>query len=225
MEDDQKIRANIRALREKHGLSQGELGVRANFGQTDISKLEKGKAKITMDKLIRIARALGEPFDSLLANTVRPAGEDTSALSVSPLPLVSQQMFAPGMPPLPVRGIAQGGDGGAHMLPDGSSPVDYTPRPASLANVPDAYALFVFEDSMHPMYKHGWTMWVHPHQPAAPGDGIVILKKDGAVMVKELVRRTSKVLRVKQYSPPAEFDIPQGEIGTIHRVVGCLQGR
>lgn len=230
MEDDEKIRANIRALREKRGLSQAALGTLAGFGQTDISKLEGGgskgpRSKLTLEKIMRIAKALGEPVSSIVPNYPISVVDDPLIPSVPSAALIGQHMFGHGLPPLPIRGIAQGGDGGAHMLPVGSAPIDYTSRPAILANVPDAYALFVWEDSMSPMYKHGWTMWVHPHQPAAPDDGVIIIKKDGAVLVKELVRRSGGQVRVRQYKPAKEFDIPQAEIAAIHRVVGCLQGR
>lgn len=112
------------------------------------------------------------------------------------------------------------------MLPEDAPPVDWTGMPAILERVEGAYGLFVFEDSMHPMFKHGQTMWVHPHQPPAPGDGVIIVKNgDAEVIVKELVRRTQAALTVRQYNPARDFEIPISECRLIHRVVGLLQAR
>lgn len=225
MEDEQKIRAALRDLRERHGMSQGDLAQRAGFGsQTDISKLENGKARLTFEKVARIAHALGEPMASILPKGAAIPKEQSSLPPISAIPLANQKVLQDGLRPLPVRGTAQGGAGRVYMLPVESGPVDLTPRPAILANVDDAYALFVFEDSMSPMYKHGWTMWVHPHKPPAPGNGVIVIKKDGEVIVKELVRRTDKAVTLRRYNPTVEeFDISPSEIEAIHLVVGCLQ--
>ena len=43
-----------------------------------------------------------------------------------------------------------------------------------MRGVSDAFAVFAYDDSMHPMYKNGQTLWVHPHLPVKPGDVWVI---------------------------------------------------
>jgi len=76
------------------------------------------------------------------------------------------------------------------------------------------------------MYKHGQTLWVHPHLPAKPGDGILIIKKSDEALIKELVRRTETEVVVRQYRPTeTEFSIPSSDIRVMYRIVGVLDLR
>jgi transcriptional regulator with XRE-family HTH domain len=54
----QDIAADIKAAREKKGLSQRELGARVGAPQSHISKIENGKVDLQTSSLIQIARAL-----------------------------------------------------------------------------------------------------------------------------------------------------------------------
>jgi phage repressor protein C with HTH and peptisase S24 domain len=188
-----------------------------------------------MDWVLKLAKALEvDPADLLpdeeAGGLVKRNGEGSGLTSAKqsaskvgmfgrhPLPLPPKN--------LPVRGIAQGGEGGAHILPVEHPPVDYTFRPPVLDDVADAYAIFVWEDSMHPMYKHGQTMWIHPHVPPSPGDGVLIVLDDESAIVKELVRRTDRVVTVRRYNPEQQdYDIPRARITSMHTIVGVYQGR
>jgi phage repressor protein C with HTH and peptisase S24 domain len=225
----------LRALRIERGLSQARLAELVGVNQTDISKLEAGSRRLTMDWILKLSKALEvAPTDLLPEVNDRDISKRNGELSR----LTSPKESAPklGMfgrhplplPPknLPVRGIAQGGEGGAHILPVEHPPVDFTFRPPVLDDVADAYAVFVWEDSMHPMYKHGQTMWIHPHVPPSPGDGVLIVLDDDSAIVKELVRRTDRAITVRRYNPETEdFEIPRQRVRSIHTIVGVYQGR
>jgi transcriptional regulator with XRE-family HTH domain len=50
--------ARIRALREKHGLSQERLAEDAELHRTYIGGIERGERNVSFDNIVRIARAL-----------------------------------------------------------------------------------------------------------------------------------------------------------------------
>jgi transcriptional regulator with XRE-family HTH domain len=61
-----RVARNVRALREKLALSQEALAERADLHWTFISGVERCKYNISLDSLVRIAKALGrEPYDLL----------------------------------------------------------------------------------------------------------------------------------------------------------------
>jgi phage repressor protein C with HTH and peptisase S24 domain len=224
----QKYPNRVKEQRLRAGLSQEQLAERAGFGnQTDISRLERGEARLTFDKLAAVAQALEIEEKELL-----PADAARSVVK-SPSPSKRVGVNSPPRPDpkdwtLPVRGIAHGGDGRARMLPDDAPPVDWSPCPPQLQGVPEAYALFVFEESMWPVYRHGQTLWVHPHQPAREDDGVIVILADGEVLVKEFVRQTEKTLTLRQYGrgkKPAEFEVARTKVTKIHRIVGVYHGR
>ncbi len=123
---------------------------------------------------------------------------------------------------IPVYGAARGG-GDQEMHLDGR-PIDWVLRPPFLRNVRQAYAMQVLGDSMRPMYRAGQLLYVNPFRVARPEMGVVIYKRNGAVLVKELVRRTAARLVVQEYQPKErEFALAADDIQTIHTVVGSRE--
>jgi phage repressor protein C with HTH and peptisase S24 domain len=217
------MKNRIRELRHKAGLSMQALADRAGTSAPQINKLEKGERKLTVDWMVRLGRALEVDPRELLPPDIasglpsRPAGEEGQPGPGAPIQL--------GAPDLPVLGRAQGG-AGVLQFPVEQRPVDWTYRPPNLRGVADAFAVYAYDNSMHPMYKHGQTLWVHPHLPVKSGDGVLIVKSSDEAIVKELVRRTESDVLVREYNPqPREFAIPAAEIRHIYRVVGVLDLR
>jgi phage repressor protein C with HTH and peptisase S24 domain len=222
-------RNRIREFRERAGLSMQALADRAGTSAPQINKLEKGERKLTVDWMIRLGNALAVDPKELMV--IEGAGAaDGGAAGARRLPEVPSALNAAalefGPPDLPIRGRAQGGPSGVLMIPTEASPVDWTYRPPQLRGVGDAFAIFAYDNSMHPMYKHGQTLWIHPHLPVKPGDGVLIVKRSDEALIKELVRRTATEITLKQYCPrEEEFALPQAEIRTIYRIVGALDLR
>jgi phage repressor protein C with HTH and peptisase S24 domain len=76
------------------------------------------------------------------------------------------------------------------------------------------------------MYKNGQTLWVHPHLPVKPGDGVLIIKRSDEALIKELVRRTESEVALRQYRPrEEEFTLAQEDIRVMYRIVGALDLR
>ncbi|MDD4628326.1 MAG: helix-turn-helix transcriptional regulator [Candidatus Peribacteraceae bacterium] len=59
---------SVRALRERQGLSQEELGAKAKLHRTYIGMIERGEKNITLENIEKIAKALGVPIPKLLVN-------------------------------------------------------------------------------------------------------------------------------------------------------------
>jgi SOS-response transcriptional repressor LexA len=110
--------------------------------------------------------------------------------------------------------------------------VDRLPRPASLARDPSAYAITAVGDSMWPRFRPGRRLAVSPKAPVAIGDDVVVKLKgpegagagDGAVsaLIKELVRRSSSGVELRQFNPDVRFEVPAADIAAIEKVIGEL---
>jgi phage repressor protein C with HTH and peptisase S24 domain len=213
----------IRELRHRAGLSMQALADRAGTSAPQINKLEKGERRLTVDWMVRLGKALGvDPTDLLPANI---SSGRTSAAAGLP-DNVQATPLEIGQADLPVLGRAQGGRTGVLTIPAEQSPVDWTYRPPQLRGVRDAFAVFAYDDSMHPMYKHGQTLWVHPYLPAKPGDGVLVVKQSDEAIIKELVRRTENEVVLRQYQPAqSDFSLPNSEIRSLYRVIGALDLR
>lgn len=66
------------------------------------------------------------------------------------------------------------------------------------------YALEVSGDSMAPLYREDDILVISPNAPLRRGDRIVVRTFKGEVMVKELIRQTSKQLDLKSLNPAHE---------------------
>ncbi|MEZ5428727.1 MAG: helix-turn-helix transcriptional regulator [Pyrinomonadaceae bacterium] len=58
--------------RDKKGFTQAELASKVSLTRTSITNIEKGKQKILVHVLIRIAEALEVNLESLIPNTKKP---------------------------------------------------------------------------------------------------------------------------------------------------------
>lgn len=61
-----RIGKNIRALREKKGMSQKELADLCEYERSTMNRLEAGGSNVTAKTLLRIARALGAEVSDLV---------------------------------------------------------------------------------------------------------------------------------------------------------------
>lgn len=75
----------LRAARQRVGLSQEELGVRAGLHRTAVGQLERGERTPRADSLIRLAGAMGIPTGDLLDGIVwNPGSYRVGDYAVSP---------------------------------------------------------------------------------------------------------------------------------------------
>ena len=81
------------------------------------------------------------------------------------------------------------------------------------------FALYVFSDSMEPRYYRGELIYVHRNRPVHNNRDCVIRMKNGDAHIKQLVRMTEDKIRVRQFNPPAEKDIPLGDVEAVYPVI------
>ena len=125
---------------------------------------------------------------------------------------------------LPVLGMAECGPDGWSLW--NGDVIDMIARPAGLAGVPNAYAVYVLGASMEPRYHPGELVHIHPGKPLTVGAYVLVQrrpKNDGdppLAAIKRLARRTGSKIVLEQFNPPKSFEIKSDDIVSIHRVVG-----
>ena len=125
---------------------------------------------------------------------------------------------------VPLLGLAQAGSGG--YFDDGGFPAGEGWDEVGLPSINDepAYALEISGDSMRPAYRAGDIIVVSPGTPIRRGDRVVVKTRDGEVMVKELKRRTSKVLELASLNPAhPDRTFAPSDVEWIARIVWASQ--
>ncbi|MBX9711595.1 MAG: helix-turn-helix transcriptional regulator [Xanthobacteraceae bacterium] len=125
---------------------------------------------------------------------------------------------------VPLLGFAEAGTGG--YFDDGGFPVGKGWDEVGLPSVNDehAYALEISGDSMKPTYRDGDVIVVSPGAPIRRGDRVVVKTREGEVMVKELRRRTQKVIELQSLNPAhADRTLSTADVEWIARIVWASQ--
>ena len=125
---------------------------------------------------------------------------------------------------VPLLGLAQAGAAG-HFdesgFPAGKS-WDEVGLPA--INDENAYALEISGDAIKPAYRDGDVIVVSPGTPIRRGDRVVVKTKAGEVMVRELKRRTAKLLELQSLNAnQPDRTLAAAEVQWIARVVWVSQ--
>ena len=195
-------------LAARAGLSRSALAKRAGLDPTTFNKSKR----ITSDGRERwpstesVAKALaatGISVDTFVQFI------ETSARTVQAVPLL---------------GFAEAGSGG--YFDDGGFPVGKGWDEVGLPSVNDehAYALEISGDSMKPTYRDGDVIVVSPGAPIRRGDRVVVKTKDGELMVKELRRRTQKVIELQSLNPAhVDRTLSTADVEWIARIVWASQ--
>ncbi|MFZ5735364.1 MAG: S24 family peptidase [Pseudomonadota bacterium] len=125
---------------------------------------------------------------------------------------------------VPLLGLAQAGSGG--YFDDGGFPVGKGWDEVGLPSISDehAYALEISGDSMKPAYRDGDIVVVSPSAAVRRGDRVVVKTTKGEVMVKELKRRTAKVIELASLNPShPDRTLAPSEVEWIGRIVWASQ--
>lgn len=195
-------------LAERAGLSPSGLARRAGLDPTTFNKSKR----ITTDGRERwpstesVAKALAATGTAI--DTFVQFIEDTERAAKA----------------VPLLGFAEAGAGG--YFDDGGFPVGKGWDEVGLPCVNDehAYALEISGDSMKPAYRDGDVIVVSPGTPIRRGDRVVVKTRDGEVMVKELKRRTAKMIELQSLNPShANRTLPASEVEWIARIVWASQ--
>jgi transcriptional regulator with XRE-family HTH domain len=206
------------ALR-RAGSSQADLARHLDLPPSAVSRMVKGDRQMKLQEAVQIATFLDISAEELL----RRAGSDAGPSSAEPA--------RPGRPPGRERPLLQPPPSrdqipirdGAGRTSSNEEPIGYTPRPANLAGVRDAYALYMLGESLAPRYEPGWLLHIHPFKPPMRGRDVVVWKKDQTMMITQFVGWDGDVLLLRQLNPAESLRVPRDDIAACHLVVGVDQ--
>ena len=206
------IGERVRERRIQLKLSQPQLAKQVGgITYQAIQQLEAGGGT---KHLVPIAKALGVTAE-WLQDGGGPAPR-SPLRTAAPPPMANDRMQ--------VLGMAECGPDGWSLW--NGDVIDMIARPANLAGVPGAYAVYVVGASMEPRYHPGELVHIHPGKPLTVGAYVLVQrrpKNDGdppLAVIKRLARRTGSKIVLEQFNPPKSFEIKSDDIVSIHRVVG-----
>lgn len=202
----------IRELREAVGLSQSGLARRVGVTPQAIQQLEDGKVRDPR-YIVALAEVLGVPPAALGRDRAPGPAGNSHRIRHEPL----------GRKDLPVYASAQGGPDGSMVF--SYDPIEWRERPSILENVPDAFAMYVVNDSMEPRYRQGDLLLVHPRRPVRPGNDVLCVRvsenREHLAMIKQLVRMNAKEIVLLQFNPKKEIVVSRRDLASLHRVLGA----
>ena len=215
----------IERLMREAGYNPRSLSLAAALGPTAVRDILEGRiASPRYQTLSALARVLGVGVEQLAGDgDSAPAPEPPARGDVAPLPVPA----AIGLRDLPVFGAAEGGSVGAVII--SSEPIQWVNRPEPLLTVKGGYGVFVVGESMSPAYEQGDIALIHPALPPRRGADVILVRQepDGTrhVLLKRLTGWSESAWRLRQYNPPAEFELPRAEWGELQTVVGKYNSR
>jgi phage repressor protein C with HTH and peptisase S24 domain len=207
---------------EQAGVSQADLARHLGLAPSAVSRMLRGERQMKLLEAVQTAQFLGVSQEEVLRRAgdaaplpPEPARRGRPPRSAMPLPPMQRQDS------MPIRSAARGGTDQPMFLGDG--PIGYTPRPANLTGVRDAYAIYMVGDSMEPRYTQGWLLHVNPFKPPIRGRDVVVYKNDHAVLIKQFVGWNDDALVLHQLNPEETLRIPRNDVVECHLVVGVDQ--
>ena len=187
------VGARIRQCRDRLAQRRGSKVSQADLArlcgwenaQNRISNYERGERNASREDLMRIAAATGCRVEWIQFGTGSPepdgiaeSGENYGGeLEPGPEVVLSD---------VPIVGTTEGGPN-KEWLEFGYPPGHGDGYLDAPTKDPNAYALRVSGGSMEPRMRAGEVVLVQPNTTPVPGDEVVVARRDGQVMVKELV--------------------------------------
>ena len=214
----------LKALRLEAGLSMAEVARRLGYQHASRYQHYEDRYKKTylpVDLVGRLAPLFlerGIARERLMALAGLGGTAPTEALR-SPALTLDLSRFGKD---LPVLGSAMGGSDG-HFFNDGAAK-DFVQRPPSLIGVTNAFAVYVYGDSMEPRYLRGEVVHINPNRPLTAGCFVVVELADGRGMIKQFVRQDDKRIVLRQFKPERDLTLDRREVARICRIVGSAEG-
>jgi phage repressor protein C with HTH and peptisase S24 domain len=203
-----QVWAALDRLAERAGLSPSALAKRSGLDPTTFNKSKRitGDGRERWPSTESVSKALGatnatmETFVQLLGDGGR-AGQS-----------------------VPLIGFAQASADG--YFDDSGFPSGKGWDEVALPSTNDehAYALEIEGDSTKPVYREGDIILVSPGTAIRRGDRVVLRASGGEVMVKELKRRTAKMLELASLNPVhPDLTLDAEDVAWIARIVWASQ--
>lgn len=208
------------------GLTPNAWAVQAGVGRTIWADLRRhgNPSRRTLSKLLEAAGSSLAEFEALRVGAASEMPADGVSLAER-----GRTWRPASLAPLPLLETGPGGTWDDSGIPialieiDHGKLVDRLPRPPSLAVERGAYAISIVGESMWPRFRQGRRIAVSPEARASAGDDVLVLLADGkGALIGELERQTASAVGLRQYNPPATFEVPAASIRAIHKVLGEL---
>jgi len=213
-------------------VSAREISLAATGQPGAIRNILSKNAMPSIDRLDAIASELGTTSDWLLGR------EQGIERTIPADGVVSPEALRRLPKTLPIYGSALGADlefhaeGGVSVSVEQTevhmaAPLDYMARPIGVTGRPDLYVVEIVGHSMEPRYESGRRLLVDPKRAPGVGADVVIQLRgptfDGEeirhVLIKQLVRRRPEAIVLRQFNPYIEFEVPNAQVGAVHRVM------
>ena len=230
----------LHAQAESLGISQADIARSLGVSQQAINNLFNGRAASTSywrelaailqfpeTEMRQLMIAAGRDPVRKQGNLVAFAPMASAAAYANPQPDVSRPQAVNTQTTnkmLPVLGEAIGGDDGRFIF--NGQILDYVACPPSLANVPNAYAVYVDGESMSPRYRPGEMVYVHPIRPPRRGDDVIVQihppSDDGSPpwgYIKEFVGWQGNKLVLHQHNPDKRIEFDRDEVVSVHPII------
>lgn len=189
-------------------------------GASMLSQHQSGHRPIGLEAGLIYAKALGVSLAEISPRLAKMV-EDVPKLTGSPDLIQSNVEPALELKKsrrVPITGSVRGGDDGylvQDTVPDGW--VEYW------TGDPNAYALRIKGDSMHPRYRAGEFVVITPSIEAQPGRDVVVKLHNGKCLLKELNWiRGDEIQLLSINNGYAPMTIPKEEVECICRVAGSV---
>lgn len=211
------------------GLSPNAWAVKAGVSRTIWQDLRRhgNPSRRTLEKLLGAAGSSLAEFEALRVGHQSPTTDEAGPPRVEES---GRKFRGAGQRPVPLVRCSAAGQWAAGVSQiefETKAIVDHLPRPASLANDPDAYALTVPDNNMWPRFRPGRHIAVSPASAVEPGDDVVvIIVREGTslslALLKQFEGRSLEVLQLRQFTPDLIFEIPAEMAKSVHKVLGEL---
>jgi len=212
----------VRTALDKLRLTPTELARRIGVVPSTLNRyLNSPQASNFLSK--RTIQAIASVADIDTPDFLFRNGRARAAASRTPLQAAPVPPFSSGEKDLPVLGHARAGQGALFM--DNGQAQSYIERPWFLVGVSKAYAVYVNDESMEPVYRHGETLYIDPSRPVRRGDDVVVQLGSDEAYIKRLVSITDDLVRCEQYNPAQTINFPRNEVTAIHLVAAALRIR
>lgn len=226
------LQERIAAKLSELNVTAREISMAATGQPEAVRNILKKNSMPGAERLDAIAAALGTTSDWLLGRErdVEPsAPARTEAFSIDTLRRLPRD--------LPIYGSALGADldfpdeGGVAVTVEQTEvqmaePIDFMARPIGVTGRPDLYVVTVQGNSMFPRYEQGRRLLIDPLRRPMVGEDVIVQLRgptfDGEevrhVLIKQLVRRRSGSVALRQFNPDHVFEVPEEQIASVHRV-------
>jgi phage repressor protein C with HTH and peptisase S24 domain len=204
-------------LAAENGLSASGLARRAGLDPTTFnpSKRQMPDGRARWPSTASVAKVLDATGASLEAFTALVSGARA---------LASASVVRNGARRIPLIGFARAASNG--VFDDGGAPVGSGWDEVTLPEIgdPNAYALEINDNSLEPVFRDGDRVIVSPAAPIRSGDRVVVRTLRGAMMTRQLARRSARHIELHSLNPGhPSHRLDLTEVAWMHRVVWASQ--